>query len=89
DVTGCPSFFSRPQAFQTLRSNARKLGSLSNPRVAFSGTHHQNEFEQHLLVQTIKENGYFIEPHNRANYQFYSDILNNPSLAVAPTHFNN
>ncbi|KSU67695.1 polysaccharide pyruvyl transferase family protein [Arthrobacter sp. NIO-1057] len=86
-VTGCPSFFSHPESFQQLKNNYKQLKSNSYPRISFSGTHHETHEEQAMLAKTIDANGFFIEPHDRANYKFYSEITNNPSLASAPEHF--
>lgn len=87
-VTGCPSFFSYPESFGQLKHNVERLKSNQQPRIAFSGTHHRAKAEQSMLSKTIDVNGFFIEPHDRANYEFYSEIINNPSLASAPDHFN-
>lgn len=87
-VTGCPSFFSHPEAFQKLKSNIEELKVNKNPRFAYSGTHHANESEQSMLLNAINGNGFFIEPQDRANYKFYKEILDNPALASAPEHFN-
>lgn len=86
-VTGCPSFFSHPESFQSLKTNIAALKNNHFPRIAYSGTHHATDAEQGMLKNTIEANGFFIEPHDRANYKFYSDILNNPAQASAPSHF--
>lgn len=86
-LTGCPSFFSHPSAFKELKLNLDSLSHSSQPRIAFSGTHHSTIAEQTMLKNTVNGNGFFIEPHDRANYQYYSDILNNPELAEVPKHF--
>jgi polysaccharide pyruvyl transferase WcaK-like protein len=86
-VTGCPSFFSYPDAFSKLKKNIELLRANEFPRIAFSGTHHAAESEQLLLLNTIRNNGFFIEPQDRANYRYLKDILENPETAVAPAHF--
>lgn len=87
-VTGCPSFFSRPDSFAALKTNIDALRINEFPRFAFSGTHHASESEQSMLLKSIAGNGFFIEPQERANYKFYKDILDNPGTATAPEYFN-
>lgn len=86
-VTGCPSFFSKPSKFRTLKSNVDALKENSNLRIAYSGTHHSSIEEQNLFLRAIECNAYFIEPQNRSNYKFYSSLMNNRELALAPKHF--
>lgn len=86
-VTGCPSFFSRPEAFEMLKNNIDGRVGNQVTRFAFSGTHLGRDNEQRLMTRTIERNGYYIEPHDRPNYQFYVDVMNNPELAEIPKHF--
>lgn len=86
-VTGCPSFFSRPEVFQPLKQNLTTLSSAGVSRFAYSGTRLGQVNEQRLILQTIQQNGYLIEPHDRPNYQFYVDVMNNSELATVPSHF--
>lgn len=87
-VTGCPSFFSHPEAFSDLKINIEALKENEFPRFAFSGTHHASKAEQSLLLNSIAGKGFFIEPQDRANYRFYKDILDSPETATAPEYFN-
>jgi Polysaccharide pyruvyl transferase len=70
-VTGCPSIFSNPSAFNLLRKNLKnKIG-----RPAYSGTHYHMDAEKRLLIEAIKNDYWLIEPVNKFNHNFYLKSL--------------
>ena len=58
-VTGCPSFFSRPAAFDMLDHN---LNELSGWRPAYAATALKDPAEARLIAKAIKQDAHWIEP---------------------------
>ena len=61
-VTGCPSFFSRPYAFDEL---AIALAENRVGRPSYSGTNYNDELEQRMLVRAISEDAHLVEATDR------------------------
>ncbi|MGH8955800.1 MAG: polysaccharide pyruvyl transferase family protein [Microbacterium sp.] len=61
-VTGCPSFFSRPQAFSLL---AEAIRDGREGRTAYNGTTYHDPLENRMLVRAIQEDSHLIEPVNK------------------------
>ena len=61
-VTGCPSFFSRPEAFAKL---ADAVTTERTGRAAFNGTTYHDPLEKRMLVRAVQEDSHLIEPVNR------------------------
>lgn len=80
-VTGCPSFFSRPEAFAKLRG---RLGESDSGTPSFNATHYERATEMTLLSTAIREDNFLIEPANPALHTFYRDALVDPELASVP-----
>lgn len=73
-VTGCPSFFSRPEAFGQLYSRIQQNDDYS--RTAFSGSLHHQELPKQQLYRAMEQDLYLIEPVNKHLHQFYLDCIN-------------
>lgn len=82
-VTGCPSFFSRPQAFSVL---ARNLQNRRDGSPSFNGTVYQNPAEKTMLVRAIVENHWLVEPVNQKTAQ-YSHDLRSGQTKISPPWF--
>lgn len=67
-VTGCPSFFQRPDQFKKLRENVQS--GLSG-RPAYSGTVLHNDVETRMLVNAIKNKHFLVEPVNKFNHELH------------------
>ena len=80
-ITGCPSLFSRPNAFRTLRENSevRKPGLR-----AYAGTVYHRDDETKMLVDSILRQQFLIEPVNRFNHDLHLASLRNPETATIP-----
>lgn len=85
-VTGCPSFFSHPEAFENLYARLRRNGDYTN--IAFSGSLHHQELPKNQLYQAIEQDLYLVEPVNKHLHQFYLDCINNVS-EPKPAYFLN
>lgn len=86
-VTGCPSFFSAPSAFNELHKNIELLKNTNNLRAAFSGTYFAREAEKSLMVDVVRNNTYLIQPQNKENYLYYKSVVDSPGTARIPAHF--
>lgn len=83
-VTGCPSFFQRPEAFQELRdymAGPRKGG------VSFNATHFRKPAERSLILRAVREDSFWLEVHDKDMHQFALDVLEDPELAEIPLPF--
>lgn len=81
EVLGCPSFFTKPNSILQLYNSA----SLGTPTASW--TNYQNEKEIDLLVKTIKQDHFLIEPVNKFNHQFYISSLNGTANANSIPYF--
>lgn len=78
-VTGCPSFFSEPAAFQRLRNNLTK----GKPGVfSYSGTKYERPEERALLLRTLKNDGVYIEPTNADNHRAHLRAMKRQDLRM-------
>ena len=85
-VTGCPSFFSRPQTLPLLKKNLKSI----NGKIAYNGTHYFRDLEKDMLYRAIKNNEFLVEPVNKHNHLFYQNILKNSNKEVSiPYYFKN
>ncbi|MEX5277885.1 polysaccharide pyruvyl transferase family protein [Kocuria sp. CPCC 205261] len=67
-VTGCPSFFQRPEKFADLREAVRS-GKLGRP--SYSGTVLHREDETEMLIDAIEQDTFLVEPVNKFNHAFH------------------
>lgn len=83
-VTGCPSFFQRPQAFTELREYLRgpRRGGLS-----FNATHFNKIEEKILLTRAIQEDSYWLEVHSKEMHKFATEVQLSPETAEVPKAF--
>jgi hypothetical protein len=72
-VTGCPSLFSRPNAFGKLRINIKE----NTGQPAFSGTKLFDDIENRILTAAINKDYWLIEPVNKHNHSYYLKIISN------------
>lgn len=72
-VTGCPSFFSRPQAFEMLARNVDRKGSTSK-RIAYSPTKLNSDEELALLYANIRADSYYINVGNPQAHAYYLHV---------------
>lgn len=85
-ITGCPSFFSRPEAFSELRARINGSGRCANPTsYAYNGTRYESQLERPLLKNAIDHGHFLVEPLRRDFHQFYVDAMRDPSRAEPPT----
>lgn len=80
--TGCPSFFSRPEAFRAIRSRIDSGAPVS--RAAFSGSLHHEKDPKEQLNQAIDQDLHLIEPVNAHLHRYYVDSLTAGAKAKAP-----
>lgn len=67
-VTGCPSFFQKPEAFKVLRENTRNLAP---GKPSYNGTVFHNEVETRMLVNAIRAGYFLVEPVSKFNHRLY------------------
>lgn len=80
-VTGCPSFFQRPEAFGELREY------LNGPRdgvLFYNATHLRSKDERILMRRAILEQQYWLEVHSADIHRFHVDSMTNAELADPP-----
>ncbi|MCW5951345.1 MAG: polysaccharide pyruvyl transferase family protein [Propionibacteriaceae bacterium] len=82
-VTGCPSFFSRPYAFDQL---AQSLADNRQGRASYSGTHYRDEHERHMLVRAIREDNHLVESSNRVLTRYARDLQRGIKRPRVPIH---
>lgn len=80
-VTGCPSFFQRPDRFRVLRDN---ISSRPKGRPAFSGTVLHDSMESRMLVDAIERETFLVEPVSTFNHQLYLDVSRGSGEAQIP-----
>lgn len=83
-VTGCPSFFSHPEAFQQLHDRLELGGDFA--RAAFSGSLHHVQLPKQQLYRAIEQDMYLIEPVSKNFHQFYLDCINDVE-GIEPAYF--
>lgn len=71
-VTGCPSFFSEPNAFTRLSSQLEKP---KPGRFLYSGTKFNRAEERRTLLTTIKSDGFYLEPTSAENHRAHLQAL--------------
>lgn len=80
-VTGCPSFFSNPSAFNELRS------FLAGPRpgiASFNMTNPRKDAELELLRRAVSEKHLLVDVQRGLLSRFRGELLMNPELADVP-----
>lgn len=70
-VTGCPSFFSRPEAFSQL---AEAIKTDRKGRPAYNGTTYHDPLESEMLVRAIREDNHLVEPVNRFSVMYANSL---------------
>lgn len=80
-VTGCPSFFQRPDHFRTLRDNVAE-GLKGRP--AYSGTVLHNDIETRMLVDAIEQESFLVEPVSTFNHSLYVEASRGESEPTIP-----
>lgn len=81
-VTGCPSFFSRPEAFGSLRQKLSE--SPSYDQISFAGSLHHLDEPKEQLYRAIRQDLYLVEPVNAKLHQYYVDSLATGTNAKVP-----
>lgn len=81
-TTGCPSFYSHPEAFQLLKDRLER--GVAPRRAAFSGTQHQKRGPQRQLHRALDEDLFLIEPVNAQLHKFYLDCVADEQGATPP-----
>ena len=78
-VTGCPSFFSEPKAFDSLERNLKT----SKPGVfTFSGTKYFRESERALFLKTVNSETFYIEPVDADIHRAHLQALKGTAIRV-------
>lgn len=80
-ITGCPSFYSEPDAFQRLQ---RQLRNPEPGVTTFSGTQFKRHEELTWLVNIAKSDGYLIEPVSRFHHRAHLTAIKGKPFAVPP-----
>ena len=80
-VTGCPSFFSRPAAFDALRRN---VDLIPQGDIAYNGTTYHEASEKRLLIQAIQQDHYLVEPVNKFTTRFHEELQDGASEPEIP-----
>src|SRR5699024_6095735 len=80
-VTGCPSFFQRPEAFGELEQylKSRRRGSLF-----YNATHLRSAPEKALIRRAIMDDQFWLEVHDADIHRFSVQALRDPELAEVP-----
>lgn len=81
-VTGCPSFFSRPFAFDQL---AQALADNRDGRASYSGTNYSDEHEHQMLLRAIGEDLHLVESSNRFLARYVRDLQRGLKRPAIPT----
>lgn len=81
-VTGCPSFFSRPQAFDQL---ALSLAENRDGRASYSGTTYRNDLERRMLVRAIREDLHLVESSSKALTRYADGLQRGLKRPAVPT----
>lgn len=81
-VTGCPSFFSEPDAFHHLQ---KELLEPQPGITTFAGTRFDREAELMSLISIARNGGYLIEPVSKAHHRAHLTALKGKPFA-APSH---
>lgn len=71
-VTGCPSFFSEPDAFRQLR---RELARPRPGLVTYSGTRYSRPEERAAFVEAVNADTFYIEPTSAENHRAHLQAL--------------
>lgn len=83
--TGCPSYYSRPEAFGNLK---KTLATGQGPsEISFSGSLHHLAEHKALLYKSIFEDTFLIEPVNAKLHQFYIETIREHANAEPPYFF--
>ena len=80
-VTGCPSFFQRPEQFSILRRN---ISAGMKGRPAYSGTVLHNEPETGMLVDAIEAESFLVEPVNAFNHRLHVEAARGDEEPTIP-----
>lgn len=80
-VTGCPSFFQRPEAFGELKQylKSRRRGSQF-----YNATHLRSVPEKALIRRAIMDDQFWLEVHDADIHRFAVQSLRDPELAEVP-----
>lgn len=71
-VTGCPSYFSKPDAFEKL---SQALSGPADGSFAVNVTDYSRAADQRLVREAVRENYFLVEPANARVHQFHLDSL--------------
>lgn len=82
-VTGCPSFFQRPQAFAELRAF---LTSKRHGNVAYNMTNYRKPAEQLLMRRAISADNFWVGVTKDDLYRFVVEANRNFELAAVPSN---
>ncbi|WP_190271892.1 polysaccharide pyruvyl transferase family protein [Chlorobium phaeobacteroides] len=74
-VTGCPSIFTDIESVYRVRENMKKNYGIP----LFSGTRYFDDEEGRLLMQSIDDDSWLLEPVNKYNHKFYLKSITNTS----------
>lgn len=81
-VTGCPSYFSKPEAFGSIAE--RLQSETAAEATSVNVTNYERSADQHLVRRAV-ENGYFlVEPENKIVHQYYVDLVRGGSNYKVP-----
>ena len=81
-VTGCPSFFSRPEVFAELKTKLDREEPVE--RAAFSGSLHHEKDPRKQLNNSIEQGMHLIEPVNAHLHRYYVEVLSGNENAKVP-----
>ena len=79
-VTGCPSFFMKPEVFTELRQASQQTAT----RFAYNGTHYDRPAERQLLHNALSRYEFIVEPANPRLYKYHLESIASPEAAEIP-----
>ncbi|QNN82274.1 polysaccharide pyruvyl transferase family protein [Brachybacterium sp. Z12] len=81
-ITGCPSFFSHPEAFGHLRERINNGPTYEN--LSFAGSLHHLKDPKEQLYRAIRQDLFLVEPVNAKLHQYYVDSIAHGAEAELP-----
>ncbi|QQA98418.1 polysaccharide pyruvyl transferase family protein [Corynebacterium marquesiae] len=81
-VTGCPSYFSRPDAFVRMQERLEKPTSWR--ATAVNVTNYAREADQSLIQQAVNKDLYLVEPENKFVHGFYVESMRSGTTLKPP-----
>ncbi|RUQ14378.1 polysaccharide pyruvyl transferase family protein [Corynebacterium genitalium] len=82
-VTGCPSYFSKPSAFERIAQNLHS--GLSPSTTAVNVTNYARSADQSLVRQAVEKGYFLVEPENKNIHGYYVDVVRGEGEKSVPS----